>query len=745
MIYLQLFALLVFAISSHRWIFLKSITTSIIFVLFAFWYISNMFTGYGVTDAVYYQLFNTAQGTSLDDIYSKLQVGLIFIIIILATLACSVYLKYKKKDLLPLKKTTFIWSLILISIIPSQFISNIYNSTKDTFFNDGNAATVKKEYKKATAQLDKKYNYVFIYAESLENTFQSLDGTNYTPGLSALANKYMQFTNIRQPPIRGIGWTMAGLVNTQCGIPLIIEQGNSGASFVNFLGKADCVASWFGTQGYQTEFIRGSQKEFAGGDKFLEQHGWQSQHDKNYFAENLLATPDDVSGWGIHDDLLLKHAWDEFSRMSQQKQPFLLSLLTVNTHSPEGTFLKVCENHVPKNEQYPMLASVACSDYLLTDFINRITNSPWFENTIVVLVSDHLMMANSASPLLDKVSQERRNRFIIIKKDLKPTVNNTEGTLLDVWPTVLDLSGAAVKELGFGSSLLDSKKGKLIKNYELGRTKDFFAYASQLWNYPSLNDGIKQTKNGIAIGSEEYSLPVYSAIEANGQLKALWFEAFAMNAQKVIQKDNDLFYANLCRNMNINEDGICSYIISRNSIKQVRVNSTGVASEKIINKKPILYQSDILGLSSATYTATSGAMINDRGVNLGYGFNIIKLGSTHEDISSDIDTVVNYSTCVSTTIPEDEITDFLQQQRGPVIFASNDSAVCADTAPVEKLADILHAPELSTLKFRQQVIGIYKSGHSEIMKGIPDLPFDMFIDTKNYKLITLCEAFMDCH
>ncbi|MGU9935489.1 hypothetical protein ACRXFR_18475 [Enterobacter asburiae] len=138
-------------------------------------------------------------------------------------------------------------------------------------------------------------------------------------------------------------------------------------------------------------------------------------------------------------------------------------------------------------------------------------------------------------------------------------------------------------------------------------------------------------------------------------------------------------------------------------------------------------------------------MINDRGVNLGYGFNLIKLGSTHEGISSDIDTVVNYSTCVSTTIPEDEITEFLQQQRGPVIFASNDSAVCADTAPVEKLADILHTPELSTLKFRQQVIGIYKSGHSEIMKGIPDLPFDMFIDTKNYKLITLCEAFMDCH
>ncbi|EOZ4637446.1 sulfatase-like hydrolase/transferase [Enterobacter cloacae] len=745
MIYIQLFALLALTISSYKWIFFKSITTSIIFLLFAFWYISNMFTGYGVTDAVYYQLFNTAQGTSLNDVYSKIEVGLIFLTIVLAILACSVYIKIKKKNLLPLKKTTSLWLLVLISIIPSQFILNIYNSAKDTFFNDGSAAAVKNEYKEINGKLDRKYNYVFIYAESLENTFKSLDGINYTPRLSELANKYMQFTNIRQPLTRGMGWTMAGIVNTQCGIPLVMEQGNSGASFTNFLGKADCIATWFGTQGYQTEFIRGSQKEFAGGDKFLEQHGWQSQHDKNYFAEHALATPDDVSGWGIHDDLLLKHAWDEFSRMSQQKQPFLLSLLTVNTHSPEGTFLKACENHVPKNEQYPMLASVACSDYLLTDFINRITSSPWFKDTIVVLVSDHLMMANNASPLLDKVSQERRNRFIIIKKDVKPTINNTEGTLLDVWPTVLDLSGSVVKELGFGTSLLDNKPGRFIKNYALGRTKDFLAYASQLWNYPSLNDGIKQTNKGIAIGSEEYTLPVFSAIEANGQLKALWFEAFAMNAKKIMQKDNDLFYANLCRNININENGICSYIISRHSIKQIRVNDSGVVSEKIINNNPILYQSDILGLSSAVYTTTSGAMINDRSVNIGYGFNIIKLGSTHEDKASDIDTVLNYSTCDTTTVPDAEITEFLQKQSKPVIFVSNDSAVCADPAPVEKLANILHAPELSTLKFRQQVIGIYKSGHSEIMKGTPDLPFDMFIDTKNYKLITLCEAFMDCH
>lgn len=738
MIYIQLFLLFALTLSTNRWIITKSIITILIILLFAFWFISDMFTGYGVTDAVYYQLFNTAQGTSLHDIYSKLEVGAVFVIVIILTLFASIIIKVKSINLIPTNKINFIWLLLVVSIIPSQFISNIYYSAKDTFFNDGNAVAVSNEYKKANGQLNKKYNYVFIYAESLENTFQNLDGKNYTPGLSAIANKYMQFTNIRQPLSRGMGWTMAGMVNTQCGIPLVIEQGNSGSNFTNFLGKADCVATWLGQRGYQTEFIRGSQKEFAGGDKFLEQHGWQSQHDKAYFVDNGLATPDDISGWGIHDDVMLEHAWNEFSRMSSQKQPFLLSFLTVNTHSPSGTFLKTCNNIIPQNDQYPMLSSVACSDYLLTKFINRITESPWFDNTIIVLVSDHLMMANDASPLLSKIEQERRNHFIIVKKDLKPVVNNTEGTLLDVWPTVLDLSGATTKELGFGTSLLEGNPGKFIKNYALGRTKDYLAYAAQLWNYPSLNEGLKQTNNGIAIGSEEYSLPVFSAVGPHSQLKALWFEAFAINAKGLLQKNEELFYANLCRNIGINEEGVCAYLISAHTVKQMRINTTGVVSTKNIDQHSILYRYNLLGLSAGTFNLTSGAKFNDRSINLGFGFNLLKLSST------DADTVINYPTCSSTSVPKVEITEFLEKQTKPIIFASNDSAVCESTTPVEQLSKILHAPELSNLEFRQQVFGIYNAGHTELVKGIPGLPFDAFIDTTDYKLISLCEAFMDC-
>ncbi|KGL58171.1 hypothetical protein KR94_01250, partial [Pantoea ananatis] len=146
------------------------------------------------------------------------------------------------------------------------------------------------------SNINKKYNYVFIYAESLEKSFENLNGKNYLPELSKIANNYAQFTNITQPTNGGFGWTMAGMVNTQCGVPLVMAQGNTGGNTANFLPKANCVASWLKNNGYLTHFIRGSNKQFAGADKFFSQHGWSRQDDLNFFIENKIARPEKISG-----------------------------------------------------------------------------------------------------------------------------------------------------------------------------------------------------------------------------------------------------------------------------------------------------------------------------------------------------------------------------------------------------------------------------------------------------------------
>lgn len=426
--YILLVLLLAVCFANAAFIRIKSIVVVIALLIFAFWYISNMFTGNGVNDAVYYHLRSDVHGTSIDDILPKVFAASIFILISMAILFAS--FKFRKK--LPRHNVTFFNFLFITSlslfVFQSNATQNIYNSLQNLSY--GNGVKVARQYNSIDYKMNKKYNYVFIYAESLERSLRNIDGINYIPQISKLADQYLEFTDIRQIP--GMGWTMAGMVNTQCAIPLVLPQGNSANNMSHFLGGADCIATHLKKNGYTTEFIRGSDKEFAGGDKFFSQHGWIYQHDKQYLLNHLVVNQNEISGWGVHDDSLIDYVYNEFEKLSTSKNNFLLSFLTVNTHPPAGTYLSACDGYINAAISNPMFKSASCSDYLVGTFIKKIINSDHFDNTIIVLVSDHLMMANAASKELDSIQDKRRNNFIIIKKGIKPTKIAKPGTLLDV-------------------------------------------------------------------------------------------------------------------------------------------------------------------------------------------------------------------------------------------------------------------------------------------------------------------------
>lgn len=738
MIYFLLSLLVILTLLSRSGIITKAIVTALVLLMFAFWYISNMFTGNGVTDAVFYHLLNTVQGTSLDDLIDKIKVGVIFIVIILSVFAAAFYIKYRKYHPIHGPWVSVTWLVVLITTLCMPFTRNIYQGINASFIPEGNALAVKDRYRILQDYLPHKYNYVFIYAESLERTFRSLDGRDYLPGLTALANRYMEFTNIQQPLNVGFGWTMGGIVNTQCGIPLVMAQGNAGSNVSNFLSGAHCIASWLTQQGYQTEFIRGSQKEFAGGDKFLSQHGWQAQHDKAWFEEHALATPGQISGWGVHDDAMLAHVFNEYTRLSESKRPFLLSLLTVDTHPPAGTYVPECDNHSTKSSDYPMLTSVACSDYMLSGFINKITQSKGFDNTIVVLISDHLMMENGTTPLLMKNEAARRNNFIVIKKGLHGVKNSTPGTLLDVWPTLLDLAGAPARSLGFGRSLLNNTPGKFIASYKKGNVRDYIAYASSLWNYPSLHDPMTEKEGQLQIGSQQFDLPLYAFVDKKGRFSSLWFDSFAKTMARKIQPWDTFFYANLCQNMSIHQPGICAYVVSPSEVNQLHITTAGVADRNVVKQTSSLYRRGLLGISVGEdyYDASGGTLPN---VTLPFHPGISFFASEpHPDM------IHSYPSCTLPRLPEKEINRFLQQNKEPVVFTSNDSIACQDRTTLNQLARLLNVSVLRQLQAHQQVIGLYTPQKTEYVIGAPGQHLDAFVDVSKQQLITLCNAFFAC-
>jgi phosphoglycerol transferase len=83
MTYTLLALLMIFTIASPKFIVTKTMVTIVTLLAFAFWYISNMFTGNGVNDAVFYHLQNSSEGVSVDDLIPKIKVASFFIAIIL--------------------------------------------------------------------------------------------------------------------------------------------------------------------------------------------------------------------------------------------------------------------------------------------------------------------------------------------------------------------------------------------------------------------------------------------------------------------------------------------------------------------------------------------------------------------------------------------------------------------------------------------------------------------------------------
>ena len=297
-------------------------------------------------------------------------------------------------------------------------------------------------------------NLILIYAESLEQTY--FDDEVF-PGLmtqmKSIREGAVWFSDIRQYP--GTGWTVAGMVASQCGIPLISRtHGNQIlASFEDPFADVTCLAEFLEGQGYLNTYIGGASLDFAGKGAFLKSNGYDLVLGRNEFPPTAQA-----NSWGLYDDRLLYEAEDIIKTIADADRPFLVTLLTLDTHHPYGHPSPSCRDR--KEFSQDILAAVDCSDRLLSDFVRSIVNSPLGENTVVAVVSDHLAMRNTAWSQLN--SKERRLLFMILGTPLKARKIETPGSHFDIGPTLLEAMGFHNKKLGLGRSLLSNSAGGVI-------------------------------------------------------------------------------------------------------------------------------------------------------------------------------------------------------------------------------------------------------------------------------------------
>lgn len=494
--------------------------------LFIMYGVSDTFTGNGIDEATIYHLKYGFEGAGFLEYAAIIAVTTVTILLSTTFLLCF-FLTYSRNN--PSDKRVYITAYLLL------FISLIFNpATVDIYkYQAASAIAVAFPtsrdsdtptdfdlyYKKAhlTPASGETKNIVFVYAESLERTYFDEDlFPGLIKGLKKLESKSTYFTDIRQAP--GTGWTVGGITASQCGIPLYTaSHGNSMSGMDQFLSSAICLGDALRNNGYHQVYLGGASLDFAGKGNLFKTHGFSEVLGRDEL-ESELEDPDYKNSWGLYDDSILEMAYDRFLALSKSGKKFGLFTLTLDTHHPKGHQSESCQDIEYEDGSNPILNAVACSDYLISNFVQKIMASPHADNTVIVIASDHLAMKNTATDRLE--TKERKNMFMIIEPKVnKPTQVSTTGSTLDIGSTLLPFIGYN-GEIGLGRDLLkkseQSQKNIAYIQSNLGKWK---APIMKLWDFPKIEDRISiniKTKK-VQIDDRNFILPVL--IELDDELK----------------------------------------------------------------------------------------------------------------------------------------------------------------------------------------------------------------------------------
>ena len=468
-------------------------------------YASNYFTGDGINDAVLYTLTNSLTGAGFGK-YLLPGAGLILTLVLVFGGLGWLLRRRRRPHHFGYSLLALCLALASVDASPAfrQLTELVKSQARD---GDPDFAAWYKEPSKTIPH--PQLNLVYIYGESLERTYFNNDAfPDLAPEMNKLRSESVDFSHTMQLP--GTDYTIAGMVASQCGIPLFAPfEGNASASVSSFFPQNVCLGDILKNSGYQNYFMQGANLRFAGKDVFLRSHGF----DHLYGSEELksvVADPAYRNDWGFYDDTVLDEVWQKYEELSKSGQRFSLFTLTVDTHHPDGFVSRTCQRKKYEigGKVNQSFSAVSCSQEHIAALIEKIKASPYFKNTVIVVSSDHLAMKNTAWDYLNK--QDRNNLFMIIRGD-KPQqeVVGVKRSSLDNGATVLDILGGD-NYLGLGRSSLS---GQSLAEVFLNMKEKVLAWKPdiiRLWNFPkSIKDyTIDSQKNMIASSGSHFRLPL---------------------------------------------------------------------------------------------------------------------------------------------------------------------------------------------------------------------------------------------
>ena len=480
---------------------------SILFILFILSiYIKTKFNN--VTFDQFLYTINNASGTESSVIingffyvairFIAIYIFYFLILFILNKLGYTYIIKisYKNKklklSLFPLtkkfKRILIIFLVIIISFLTlknfriREYIKQVtnYSNIFEEYYVDPKDVNIKFP--------DDKKNLIFIYVESLESSSVSKSNggafkTSIIPNLEQLAIENTNFSNTKKVggayQLNGTSWTAGAMVGASMGIPLKVPMDANKFNLKNgFLPGAYSIGEILSKNGYNNYIMFGSEAKFAGRNILYKQHGNYKIYDYNWGKKEGAIDNNYKEWWGYEDSKLFEFAKEKLIDIALNEEPFNFTILTADTHFPDGYVDKACKevfsDHY-KNSFY-------CSDYIIKSFIDWVKEQDFYDDTVVIIVGDHLTMQEGFYNEVDDKYRRTIYNSIINSNIEEGNIKNRIFTTLDLYPTTLATLGCNIKgnQLGLGVNLYSNKKTLSEKlgfdyfNDELSKNSKFY-------------------------------------------------------------------------------------------------------------------------------------------------------------------------------------------------------------------------------------------------------------------------------
>ena len=320
---------------------------------------------------------------------------------------------------------------------------------------------------------EEKRNLVYIFLESMEVTYADAQSGgamehNLIPRLTEIARANEDFSGEGEllnggHVLPGATWTMGAMFAHTSGLPLKVSvEGNSMGEQTAFFPGLTTLCDVLHDAGYNQTLLIGSEATFGGRDVYFKEHGDVAIKDYLYAQENGWIDEKYFVFWGYEDEKLFAFARDEMTRLSQQAAPFHLSLLTVDTHFEDGY---ICARCGAGEDQYSNV--ITCADCQVAELLDWMAQQPFYENTAVVLVGDHLTMdSDFCKDVPADYTRRVYTAFVNAACEAESAQKRTYSTL-DMFPTTLAAMGVKIAgdRLGLGANLFSGEK-TLLEMYD---------------------------------------------------------------------------------------------------------------------------------------------------------------------------------------------------------------------------------------------------------------------------------------